>query len=135
MVLSGQHTLAALRELRKEKLRAEREVPKVLDVVHADVLRVTVPVARRRAIAGAYQHRQHQVAAVPLSRLVHWLAGKHYTEMGGVGRLKSAAEMCGVDRNLDDVCPRATSLGAGGGHGVWDTGGKGPCPCVSGTCG
>ena len=72
-VLSGQHTVGALKELRRLWLVNHTSTPPWLDHIEAAVLKFSVPVKRRRELDGNLQHRQHQTAPLLLNHLLRWL--------------------------------------------------------------
>lgn len=70
MVIGGQHSTAAIRQLRDELLAAHRPVPRWAAVVSALVVRHQAPVSARQLLAGRQQFQQAQVTALPLSDTV-----------------------------------------------------------------
>ena len=103
-VLAGQHTVAALQHLRKEHLKHHMTSPAWLTTVSCDILRFTVPVERRRTLAGNYQHRQHQQAPITLHRILYWMqAHRHSTVLPPLERCRKALGYAGYSRDIDAV--------------------------------
>ena len=106
--LSGQHTMCALQTLQTEHLSTHTTAPPWLTTIVADIIKPATPLPRRRSAAGAYQHRQHQMADVQVSRILYWVAQQHHRPgTAALERARTALEYTGAPRNVDAVCPAA----------------------------
>ena len=106
-VISGQHTVKALMELRRLALMGNSQLPEWLQVVSATMLKPETPVHWRQTIAGDEQYRQGRAKALRLSDLaVHLLGTPEVRDCSNtMTRLLMALRKCGFDRGENVVCP------------------------------
>ena len=99
-MISGQHTVKALLELRRTWIKAEKPIPQWLEVVNAKVLRPETPVHCRQLFAGDEQYRQSQTVQLKLSDLASHLLGSEEVTKDNVSwrRLGLALRKCGFER-------------------------------------
>ena len=70
LVLSKQHTLYALRELKKEYVEKHRQIPTWMEHVRGWVLKHSTPKALRLHCSGSEQNRESSVVMAKLSRVM-----------------------------------------------------------------
>ena len=121
-VISGQHTVKALLELRRRYIEAEKPLPSWLVQVNAKVLKPETPVHWRQMFAGDEQFRQGRAKQLQLSDLAAHLLGTDEVklEANEVKRLAMALRKCGFDRAESVVCHPFTewTLCDGGSSGI-----------------
>ena len=74
-MISGQHTVKALLELRRQYIEEEKPLPSWLVHVNAKILKPETPVHWRQMYAGDEQFRQGRATQLQLSDLAAHLLG------------------------------------------------------------
>ena len=99
-MISGQHTVKALLELRRLWIKAEKPLPNWLMVVNAKVLKPETPVHNRQLFAGDEQYRQSQLEQLRFSDLAtHLLSSEEVTsQTDEITRIGLALRKCGFER-------------------------------------
>ena len=105
-VISGQHTVKALLELRAQFILQSKKLPRWLEVVHATVLRPDTPVHWRQMMAGDEQFKQSRARSLKMSDLATHLLGTPEVRdnPSEITRLAWALRKCGFDRDTRPVC-------------------------------
>ena len=105
-MISGQHTVKALLELRRQYIEEEKPLPSWLVHVNAKILKPETPVHWRQMYAGDEQFRQGRAKQLQLSDLAAHLLGTDEVkkERDSVIRLAMALRKCGFDRAETEVC-------------------------------
>ena len=107
-VLGGQHLVAALQMLRRDRLAERLDPPRALSVVQAKILAHHTPKKFREAAAGDAQFAQSGIQALPLSGWAEQLLTEDVRAEGDpVRRLAMAVQKSGLNRTMTTVCPRA----------------------------
>ena len=105
-MISGQHTVKALLELRAVFIKESRKLPRWLEVVRATMLRPDTPVHWRQMVAGDEQFKQSRAKALKVSDLATHLLGtvEVRENPNDLTRLGWALRKCGFDRETRPVC-------------------------------
>ena len=107
-VLGGQHLVAALQMLRRDRLAERLDPPRALSVVQAKILAHHTPKKFREAAAGDAQFAQSGIQALPLSGWAEQLLTEDVRAEGDpVRRLAMAVQKSGLNRTMTTVCPVA----------------------------
>ena len=105
-MISGQHTVKALLELRAVFIKESRKLPRWLEVVRATMLRPDTPVHWRQMAAGDEQFKQSRAKALKVSDFATHLLGTEEVRQNpnDLTRLGWALRKCGFDRETRPVC-------------------------------
>lgn len=105
-VISGQHTVKALMELRRRYIDSNKELPEWLRTVSATVLKPETPVHWRQMIAGDEQYKQGRTVQLQMSDFAQHLLGTAEVKetANDTERLLMALRKCGFDRGDTYVC-------------------------------